>query len=216
MLNAAARWPRVLASRVAARPQAFPARCFAAAVKPKIEDGTLEGRYATALFMASSSKLDKVYTDLTALRTMMQESQEFKLVIETPGIQPESKVMAFEAVCSKGGIDGSVVNFMKVLVENKRAHLLSRMIDIFENFYRAEKGLLLCKVTSAEPLTDAQKKQVEAAMQKRAEGSKLIMEYNTNPAMLGGLIVKMNEAVLDNSVSTRLERLQTQLLAPVS
>ncbi|CAJ1337130.1 unnamed protein product, partial [Effrenium voratum] len=103
-----------------------------------------------------------------------------------------------------------------VLVENKRAHLLSRMIDIFENFYRAEKGLLLCKVTSAETLTDTQKKQVEAAMQKRAEGSKLIMEYNTNPAMLGGLMVKMGEAVLDNSVSTRLERLQTQLLAPVA
>ena len=123
---------------------------------------------------------------------------------------------AFEAICKKASIDAAVVNFLKVLVENKRAHLLLRMIDIFENFYRAEKGLLLCKVTSAAPLSSAQQDQVKAAMQKRAEGSKLIMEYNTNPALLGGLVVKMGEAVLDNSVSTRLERLQTQLLAPVA
>ena len=188
----------------------------AAATKPKMEDGTLEGRYATALFMASKEKLDKVYEDLTGLRSMIAESQELKLAIETPGIEPESKVAAFEAICKKASIDAAVVNFLKVLVENKRAHLLLRLIDIFENFYRAEKGLLLCKVTSAAPLTSAQQDQVKSAMQKRAEGSKLIMEYNTNPALLGGLVVKMGEAVLDNSVSTRLERLQTQLLAPVA
>ncbi|CAE7474217.1 atpH, partial [Symbiodinium sp. CCMP2456] len=229
MLQHAARtWSRASRSLVChaamrpVAPAAIPAtsvlasRCFAAAAKkPKMEDGTLEGRYATALFMASMDKLDKVYGDLQGLREMMESSQEFKLAIETPGIEPESKVAAFEAVCKKASIDGAVLNFLKVLVENKRAHLLSRMIDIFENFYRAEKNLVLCKVTSAASLSDGQKKQVQAAMQKRAEGSKLIMEYNTNPALLGGLVVKMDEAVLDNSVSTRLERLQTQLLAPV-
>lgn len=190
---------------------------FFAAGKPKMEDGTLEGRYATALFMASSGRLDKVYNDLVSIRSMMEESKEFKLAVETPGIAPESKVAAFEAICQKAGTDAAVVNFLKVLVENKRAHLLRRMVDLFENFYRAEKGLLLCKVTSAEPLSDAQQGQVKAAMTQRAEkGSTLIMEYNTNPALLGGLVVKMGEVVLDNSVSTRLERLQTQLLAPVA
>eukprot|EP00933_Yihiella_yeosuensis_P070800 TRINITY_DN78962_c0_g1_i1.p1 TRINITY_DN78962_c0_g1~~TRINITY_DN78962_c0_g1_i1.p1 ORF type:complete len:234 (-),score=61.94 TRINITY_DN78962_c0_g1_i1:236-937(-) len=185
--------------------------------KPKLEDGTLEGRYATALFMASSGRVEKVYNDLVGLRTMMEESKEFKLAVETPGIDPESKIAAFEAVCSKAGTDPAVVNFLKVLVENKRAHLLSKMIDLFENFYRAEKGLILCKVTSAEALSTAQQGQVKAAMQQRAEkGATLIMEYNTNSALLGGLVVKMGEVVLDNSVATRLERLQTQLLQPVA
>merc|ERR550537_98273 len=65
-------------------------RAFAA--KPKVEDGTLEGRYATALFMATSDRLDKIYGDLAALRGMMAESQDMKLLVETPGIDPESKV----------------------------------------------------------------------------------------------------------------------------
>merc|ERR1740138_1270865 len=137
---------------------------------------------------------------------MMKESQEFKLMVETPGIDPASKVGAFESICKTAGTDGAVVNFLKVLVENKRIHKLPRMIDLFEAFYRAEKGLVLCQVSSAAELTSSQKSAVKDAMQKRAEkGATLIMEYSVNPALLGGLVVKMGEAVLDQSVSTRLE-----------
>merc|ERR1711971_1296199 len=203
-----------------ARPRQVPAvsvRCFAAGKKPKVEDGTLEGRYATALFMATpETNLDKVYQDLTSLKTMMAESNEFKLMVETPGIQPESKVAAIETICTKAGTEGAVVNFLKVLVENKRMHLLAKMIDLFEGFYRAEKGLVSCTVTSATTLTAAQQSDVKAAMEKRAaEGATLIMEYNVNAALLGGLVVKMGEAVFDYSVTSRLDRLQTTLLSPV-
>lgn len=194
-------------------------RSFAAAVgkKPKLEDGTLEGRYATALFMASSDKLDKVQKDLTAIRDMMNDSKDFKLMVETPGIDPESKVAALEAVCQKAGTEPTVVSFLKVLVENKRMHLLGRMIDLFEAFYRAEKGMMLCKVTSAAPLTSDQQQKVKQAMEARAgKGAQLIMEYNTNASLLGGLVVKMDEAVFDFSVSTRIERLQAQLLQPMT
>jgi len=181
-----------------------------------MDDGTLEGRYATALFMASGNNLEKVYSDLVELKAMMAESKEFKLMVEAPGIQPEAKVAALEQVCSEVGTDPSVVNFLKVLVENKRMHLLEKMINLFESFYRAEKGHVLCKVTSAAALDSRQKTAVKKAMQKRAEkGSTLIMDYDVSPAVLGGLVVKMGEAVYDFSVTTRLERLQTQLLAPL-
>merc|ERR1711879_523257 len=104
----------------------------------------------------------------------------------------------------------------KVLIENKRMHLLSKMIDMFESFYRAEKGYVPCKVISASALSSSQQAEVKKAMEKRAEkGSTLILEYDVNPAILGGLVVKMGEAVYDMSVQTKFERLQTQLLAPV-
>merc|ERR1712136_587276 len=52
---------------------------------------------------------------------------------------------------------------------------------------------------------------VQAAVEKRAEpGSQLLMEFNTNPALLGGLVVKLGESVYDQSVASRLERMQTQ------
>jgi len=167
--------------------------------------------------MASSGRLDKVYGDMVGLREMMAASTDFKLFIETPGVDPRSKVSALESICSKAGTDGAVVNFLKVLVENRRIAMLGRVIDLFEIFYRAEKGMVLCQVTSAATLSSAQQGQVKAAMKQRAEpGSTIIMEYSTNPAILGGLVVKMGDAVFDNSVSTRLERLQNQLLQPLA
>merc|ERR1719401_2552208 len=154
---------------------------------------------------------------MAGLRSMMEESKDFKLLVETPGVDPESKVSALESVCKKAGSDAAVVNFLKVLIENKRIHMLGRIVDLFEVFFRAEKGLIPCKVTSAEPLSSSQQAEVKKAMEKRAEkGSTLIMEFNTNPTILGGLVVKMGEAVFDNSVATRLERLQTQLLVPLN
>eukprot|EP00927_Polykrikos_kofoidii_P052805 TRINITY_DN46772_c0_g1_i1.p1 TRINITY_DN46772_c0_g1~~TRINITY_DN46772_c0_g1_i1.p1 ORF type:complete len:243 (+),score=46.44 TRINITY_DN46772_c0_g1_i1:100-729(+) len=198
-------------------PRLVVTRSFAAlGQKPKIEDGTLEGRYATALFMASSDRLDRVYDDLVEFRSMMNDSVQFKNMIETPGISPEMKVAALEDVCSQAGSDEAVSNFLKVLVENKRSHLLLKMINMFETFYRAEKGLVLCEVMSATPLDYNAKERVQEAMQQRAEaGAQMIMEYSVNPALMGGLVVKMGDAVFDQSVSSKLERLQTQLLAPV-
>mmetsp|Transcript_89983 Transcript_89983/g.178860 ORF Transcript_89983/g.178860 Transcript_89983/m.178860 type:complete len:247 (+) Transcript_89983:47-787(+) len=193
-------------------------RTFAAVGrKPKVDDGTLEGRYATALFMASSDRLDKVYQDLVGIRDMMQESAEFRLMVETPGIDPDSKTAALEDICSQVDADEAIINFLKVLIENKRMYKLGKMIELFEGFYRAEKGLVLCEVTSAEPLSSTQEARVKAALEQRAEqGATLLMEYKTNPALLGGLVVKLGDAILDQSVSTRLERMTTQLMAPVS
>merc|ERR1719375_309738 len=148
---------------------------------------------------------------------MIADAPDMKLMVETPGIDPESKIAAIEAICQRAGTDAAVANFLKVLIENKRLILLPRMIDLYEVFYRAEKGLVPCTVTSAKDLTKKERTAVEASMQKRAgAGSTLIMDYNTNPLILGGLVVKMGEAVYDNSTATRLERLQTQLLAPLA
>merc|ERR1712137_654150 len=117
---------------------------------------------------ATSDRLDKVYGDLVNLRAMMVESKDFKLMVETPGIDPEAKTKALEAVCAKAKTDPQALNFLKVLVENKRLTELPKMIDLYEVFYRAEKGLVPCTVTSASPLSSSQMSEVEAAMQKRA------------------------------------------------
>merc|ERR1712216_322219 len=102
---------------------------------------------------------------------------------------------------------------MKVLVENKRLNKLPKMIEMFESFYRAEKGIVPCTVTSAAELSAAQKGDVKAAMQARApKGATLVMDYAVNAAIMGGLVVKLDQAVYDYSVQTRLDRLTSRLL----
>merc|ERR1719420_1809271 len=137
-------------------------RAFAAkaASKPKHEDPTLQGRYATALFAASTTKMDKIMDDLAQLRTFMTTSSDFKLFIETPGVTQDDKVKVLEGLAAKIKLDDTTINFLKVLIENKRIGLLLKAIDSFEAMYRAEKGQILCKITSAAALTDPVKKQV--------------------------------------------------------
>merc|ERR1719171_128389 len=148
---------------------------------------------------------------------MVTESPEFKLFIETPGVGGEEKTAVLEALGSKSGFDTATVNFLKVLIENKRIGMIGKVIESFEAMYRAEKGQVMCKVTSAAELSSGHKKEVAAALQKRAGASaKLMLDYDVNPALLGGLVVKMGDAVFDYSIQTKVERLQTQLLAPVA
>ena len=71
-------------------------------------------------------------------------------------------------------------------------------------------------MTSVAELPAGERSKVEAALQKKAgSGSKLIVTYETNPALMGGLLVSMGDAVFDLSVSTKLDKLQGKLMAPV-
>jgi len=183
----------------------------------KHEDLSLEGRYSTALLRATSEQknLDKVFEDLSHLRNCVEESADFKLFIETPAIQPADKIKVFEAMGQKYGYQQTSVNYLKVLLENKRLFQLKKMINNFETFYRAEKGQMLCQVISAITLSKDEKGLVEAALASKAKGSKLIITYTENPGIEGGLLVKIGESVLDFSVSSKLDRVVAELSTPM-
>merc|ERR1712098_563489 len=97
------------------------------------------------------------YGDLGDMRSLLQESKDFKTFIETPGISPGEKMSALAGI-SKGWSSPLSTNFLYLLVENKRLSLLRKMVDAFEEFYRAEKGIILCSVSSAGEININQKK----------------------------------------------------------
>lgn len=192
-------------------------RTFAAAAGKKHEDLSLAGRYSGALLEASLKKksLDKVFTDLSHLRSCYEESKDFALFIESPAIPPRKKSEVFQAMAEKYSYDGLTVNYLNTLLENKRLADLKRMIDNYEAFYRAEKNQVVCQVTTVTELQAKERSKVEAMLKGRESGRELIVSYKTNAAIMGGIVVKMGESVLDFSVQSRLERLCSKLAAPV-
>jgi len=189
-------------------------RRFFASAKPKHQDSSVLGRYATALFGASGSKLDQVWEDMSSLRSCL-EASDFELMVQSPGIPAKEKVACFEAIAKKGGYQDVSLNLLKLMVENRRIHELDKFIDAFEMFYRVEKGQVVCHVTSAKSLSADQKAMVADALKARAKGAQTIVSYAENPAMIGGLAVKMGDQVLDFSIQSKLERLTNTLLEPV-
>jgi F-type H+-transporting ATPase subunit delta len=179
-------------------------------------DGTMEGRYAAALFQTAKTgkALDKVAEDMKNIREMVGDSKEFRTFVYTPGIAADEKMAAVAQISKK--MSPMSQNFLMLLVENKRMDLVTKMIDSFEELYREEKGIKVAKVVTAAEITTAQKKSITQAVQAVEPGKQLTFEYEVQPAMLGGFVVKLGQKVLDYSVSAKIDKMSTQLLAPVA
>lgn len=174
-------------------------------------------RYALALFNAAkpTGKLEKVYQDMDAIRNLASDAS-FKLFLETPGIKSDQKQNVTDDICKAVKAEGISKNFISLLIENKRLASFVSIVDLFEEYYRKDLGQLLCTVTSATEITNAQKKLVEEAISARMKSDKLVVTYEVSSNILGGLVVKVEDQVLDHSVSSKLDRLKTQLLQPLA
>lgn len=175
-------------------------------------------RYAKALFNAAkpTGKLEKVYQDMTSIRQLAVSDPSFKLFLETPGIKGDQKQNVTDDICKVVKAEGISKNFISLLIENKRLADFVHIVDMFEEYYRKDLGQLLCTVTSAVEITNAQKKLVEEAISARMNSNKLVISYEVSPSILGGLVVKVEDQVLDHSVSSKLDRLKAQLLQPLA
>jgi len=205
----------MMALRFRSIQRALSARAFATAAH---EDLSIEGRYATALFDLTKQQgsLENVWADLSHLRDCIKESSDFEVFIQNPVFKADEKEAVISGLADTYSYNPLTVNFLRILLENKRISALKKVVDAFENFYRVEKGQLVCRVSSAKELSSKEQKKVRSALQTRSPNAELIVEYDVNSAIMGGLVVKMGDQVFDFSMHSRLERLQSQLLAPIN
>lgn len=174
-------------------------------------------RYAMALFNSAKpvGKLEKVFSDLEAIRNVATTDPSFKLFLETPGIKKEQKQNVVDDICKVTRADSLTKNFLSLLLDNKRLTDLVKIVEAFEEYYRKDLGQVSCAVTSAVELNNSQRKLVEEAISARMKGKKLQLAFNVSQSILGGLVIKIEDQVLDHSVSAKVDRLRAQLLQPL-
>ena len=169
----------------------------------------LAGRYAAALFdLADSSKaLDEVASELGDLRAAIAESEDLTRMIRSPvfGRDQQSKAMA--AILDKAGAGDLTRRFVMVVAQNRRLFALPRMIDAYLAELARRRGEVTAQVTAARTLTADQKKALTEAL-RRTEGSKVKVDVQVDPSLLGGLTVKVGSRMIDSSLRTKLAKLQ--------
>ncbi|MET0370942.1 MAG: F0F1 ATP synthase subunit delta [Sphingobium sp.] len=169
---------------------------------------SLSGRYAVALFdLARDGKqLDSVAESLAALKTAIAQSTEFKGLINSPVLSRDAAGKAIAAVAASIGIDALTTKFLGVLAVNRRLSQLPAVIRAYEALLSAHKGETRAEVTSAFPLANAQ---IEALSQnlKARVGRNVTVDQKVDPAILGGLVVKIGSQMIDSSIRTRLNTL---------
>ncbi len=173
---------------------------------------SLADRYATALFeLADGEKaLDVVSSDLTTLKGLIDESEDLRRLLRSPLIRREDQVRAVETILEKAGASDIVRRFVGVVARNRRLFALRAVIDAYLAMLAARRGEVIAEVTSARPLSKAQMDSATDAL-KKAVGARVKVEQRVDPALIGGLIVRVGSRMVDSSLRTKLQRLQFAL-----
>ncbi|MCX5494669.1 F0F1 ATP synthase subunit delta [Kaistia dalseonensis] len=167
------------------------------------------GRYATALFdlALESGTLDAVDADLSRFSALIAESADFERLVRSPVFAAEDQLRAVTAVLDKAGIGGLVGNFVKVATSNRRLFVVPAMIADFRKLLARHRGEVTAEVTSAEPLSDTHIAALKDAL-KAQIGKDVTLIPQVDPALIGGLIVKIGSRMIDTSLRTKLNSLK--------
>jgi F-type H+-transporting ATPase subunit delta len=169
----------------------------------------LAQRYASALFeLADGEKaLDQVADDLKALRQALADSADLRQLVRSPLIGRDAQRDAMVAILEKAGAAELTRRFVGVVAANRRLFALAGMIDAYLDELAERRGEITAKVTTAHKLTDDQTKALTDQI-KKAVGAKVSIDVTVDPALLGGLVVQVGSRMVDNSLRSKLNRMQ--------
>ncbi|MBM3597789.1 MAG: F0F1 ATP synthase subunit delta [Alphaproteobacteria bacterium] len=167
----------------------------------------LAERYAAALYeLAEAEKsLDAVADDLRRLRDLIGESTDLARLIRSPVLSRADQVKAITAVLAKA--NELTRCFVGTVAQNRRLFALGAMIKAYLAELAGRRGEIAAEVTSARKLSDAQVSAVTDNLRK-VVGAKISVDLKVDPALIGGLVVRVGSRMVDSSIRTKLQRLQ--------
>lgn len=169
---------------------------------------SLGGRYAIALFELArdGNALDSVAQSLATLKAAIAQSADLKALTTSPVVGREAAGRAIAAVASKLRLDSLTTKFLGVLAHNRRLSQTGSVIRAFETLLSAHRGEARAEITSAHPLSRSQVTALETQLKTRA-GRDVALDLKVDPAIMGGLVVKLGSQMIDSSIRTRLNTL---------
>jgi F-type H+-transporting ATPase subunit delta len=169
----------------------------------------IAGRYATALFELSleAKSLDAVGTELDRLARLIDEVADLKRLVRSPLVRRDDQMRAMAAVLQAAGFGDLVRRFVGVVTRNRRLFVLPQMVHDFRTLAARHKGETVARVVAASPLSDRQVDQLKGAL-KEALKRDVTVDVAVNPALIGGLTVKVGSRLVDASVRSKLQSLK--------
>lgn len=172
----------------------------------------MAGRYATALFELAieAKKLKGVEADLKSFNTMLEGSADLRRLVRSPVFSADEQQQAIAAIAKKAKISRLTSNFLELIARNRRLFAVEDMIRAFTALAAAHRGEITANVVSATKLSTEQTKALKASL-KSAIGQDVQISADVDPALLGGLVVKVGSRMIDTSLRTKLNNLQFAL-----
>ncbi|WP_156899439.1 F0F1 ATP synthase subunit delta [Pleomorphomonas koreensis] len=169
-------------------------------------------RYATALFELASDngELEDVEADIARFEALRRESADLRRLMKSLVFSNEDQLRAISAVVEAAGLGQTFSNFIKLVASNNRFAALTDMFRGFRQLLADRRGEVTAGIVSAVPLTDGQLADLKAALAEMT-GKSVHVELDVDPALIGGLVVKLGSRMIDTSLKTKLDALKIAL-----
>ena len=175
-------------------------------------------RYAHSLFELAREKghVEAVEKDLNEFAGLIEESDDLKRLVRSPVFSADEQLKAMTAVVDRAGLGGAITgNFLKVVAKNRRLFALPGMIAAFRKLAARARGEVEASVTVAHELSDPQRDELKRTLSGIA-GKDVSLDITVDPAILGGMVVRLGSRQIDTSLRTRLQSLKTNLTRAAS
>jgi F-type H+-transporting ATPase subunit delta len=169
-------------------------------------------RYAQALFglAKDNDEIAEVEANLKTVKALLAESADLRNVLRSPVFDADAKGRVLAALAERAEFHATTKKFLGFLAAQRRAGALASVITSFEALSAAYRGVVKAQVTTAVALTDAQAEGLQAAL-RQSLGKDPEVETRVDPAILGGLKVRVGSRLFDASLKSKLDSLKFAL-----
>lgn len=172
----------------------------------------LANRYAKALFSVAQEEdaFDAYGNVLTELAEVYENQPEVRDGLTNPLYPLDVKAKVMDYLIGAIGATGVVKNFLNLLVQKKRANVLPEIAEAFQNLIDRKQNISQGSVTSATELSDDLKDKIKSTLE-NITGKKIVLTSEVDASIIGGIIAKVGDLVLDGSIKSQLMGLKESI-----
>ena len=168
-------------------------------------------RYAQAVFQIAdeNDELESWLDDLTVLSVAVQDA-ELSAFLDAPQLSPSQKIAVLQSSLSDT-IGPLALNLVSLLASRNLAGLMPGIVEQYQRLLDEHNGIERAEVVSAVPLDDAQRLSVEVLLREMV-GKEIRLTSRVDPQIIGGIVARVGDHVIDGSTATRLESMRRELI----
>ena len=169
--------------------------------------------YGEALFelAVEENKVDVLAEEISAILDILKQNPDFVNLLNHPKISKEEKLQVMEEVFG-GKVSKEIQGFLNIVVAKERNKELMAIMEYFLDEVKAMKGVGVCYVTTPTELKDAQKEAIVKKLLETTSFKQMEMHYGIDEKLIGGMVIRIGDRVVDSSIQTKLSKLEAQLL----
>lgn len=169
--------------------------------------------YGNALFEVAKeeNKLDTILEEVQFVKKSFEDNEDLQKLLLHPNIEKDEKIKVIEEIY-KGKVSDELTGLMTMLVDKGHMKDFISVFDYIIAAIKEEKGIGIAYISSAIDLTDTQKDHIEKKLLDTTKYTEIEGVYKVDKSLIGGLVIRINDTVVDSSLSKQIANLSKSLL----